>query len=429
MLTAAALVVGMAVATATLSVALEVGDRWPANSAAWARICGHAAIGHTAARNWRRGLPSGRRRRLLERSRPRQNSKRFSGGTIFSGFTPFLDVSSRDSRGTSLPDRMPGHSFTTLIGTWYEHAFRFPTAPTFVTGLSRRIRVGKSTARGLTTVRTSCRRRQPKSSSKLSRVDSAGSRDHAGCKTIRRRTGLNGNRKVAYASPASSRQATPKIAPFSYRSPSRKQFPGISASFAQLFVSALTKPADALSERDPKISDAHRIRSLVLLAVHFLDQLPDRTGVARHRHSRHPPRRGYRRQNSLAYQHAALDRHPCGADRGRARRGSHIRHHCASAARRNRHHESDRRQEQAGGTASFSPNNCLLALAGGAVGFVLGADSRAHSWRKRIWHACSPRLILFPVVLGLAAIVALVGSLIPLRRAARFEPAPILRGE
>jgi ABC-type lipoprotein release transport system permease subunit len=30
---------------------------------------------------------------------------------------------------------------------------------------------------------------------------------------------------------------------------------------------------------------------------------------------------------------------------------------------------------------------------------------------------------------ALAALVALVGGLIPLRRAARFDPAPILRGE
>jgi ABC-type lipoprotein release transport system permease subunit len=36
---------------------------------------------------------------------------------------------------------------------------------------------------------------------------------------------------------------------------------------------------------------------------------------------------------------------------------------------------------------------------------------------------------LFPVVLGLAAIVAFVGSLIPLQRASHFNPAPILRGE
>jgi ABC-type lipoprotein release transport system permease subunit len=38
-------------------------------------------------------------------------------------------------------------------------------------------------------------------------------------------------------------------------------------------------------------------------------------------------------------------------------------------------------------------------------------------------------MILFPVVLGLAALVAILGSLFPLRRAAHFEPAAILRGE
>jgi len=43
--------------------------------------------------------------------------------------------------------------------------------------------------------------------------------------------------------------------------------------------------------------------------------------------------------------------------------------------------------------------------------------------------APTERLILLPVVLGLAIAVALLGSLVPLRRAASFEPAPILRGE
>jgi ABC-type lipoprotein release transport system permease subunit len=33
------------------------------------------------------------------------------------------------------------------------------------------------------------------------------------------------------------------------------------------------------------------------------------------------------------------------------------------------------------------------------------------------------------VILALAAMVTLLGSAIPLRRAARYEPAPILRGE
>jgi ABC-type lipoprotein release transport system permease subunit len=40
-----------------------------------------------------------------------------------------------------------------------------------------------------------------------------------------------------------------------------------------------------------------------------------------------------------------------------------------------------------------------------------------------------PKVILLPAVLGLAIVVAMAGSIYPLRRAARFDPAPILRGE
>ena len=40
-----------------------------------------------------------------------------------------------------------------------------------------------------------------------------------------------------------------------------------------------------------------------------------------------------------------------------------------------------------------------------------------------------PHMILLPVALGLAVVVAVMGSLIPLRRASHFDPAPILRGE
>jgi ABC-type lipoprotein release transport system permease subunit len=43
--------------------------------------------------------------------------------------------------------------------------------------------------------------------------------------------------------------------------------------------------------------------------------------------------------------------------------------------------------------------------------------------------APEPSLLVFVVILGLAAGVTMLGSAIPLRRAARFQPAPILRGE
>jgi putative ABC transport system permease protein len=71
----------------------------------------------------------------------------------------------------------------------------------------------------------------------------------------------------------------------------------------------------------------------------------------------------------------------------------------------------------------------MLAFGGGAVGFVFGALLARVLGASVFGSPASPRLVLLPVVLGLAAIVAVVGSLIPLRRAAHFNPAPILRGE
>ena len=77
----------------------------------------------------------------------------------------------------------------------------------------------------------------------------------------------------------------------------------------------------------------------------------------------------------------------------------------------------------------FLAEQLLLAVAGASMGFVLGALLARSLGSSIFGTPASPRLILFPIVLGLAAIVAFTGSLIPLRRAAHFNPAPILRGE
>jgi putative ABC transport system permease protein len=77
----------------------------------------------------------------------------------------------------------------------------------------------------------------------------------------------------------------------------------------------------------------------------------------------------------------------------------------------------------------FLAEQLLLAVAGGAAGFVVGI-LLAHVLGESVFGTPgSPRLILFPIVLVIAAVVAILGSLIPLRRAANFEPAAILRGE
>jgi putative ABC transport system permease protein len=71
----------------------------------------------------------------------------------------------------------------------------------------------------------------------------------------------------------------------------------------------------------------------------------------------------------------------------------------------------------------------LLALAGGAAGYVIGILLARIVGQKIFGVAPQPSLLVLAVIIGLAAVVTLAGSAIPLRRAARYEPAPILRGE
>jgi ABC-type antimicrobial peptide transport system permease subunit len=70
----------------------------------------------------------------------------------------------------------------------------------------------------------------------------------------------------------------------------------------------------------------------------------------------------------------------------------------------------------------------MLAAVGGAIGFLLGA-TMARALGKSVFGTPAPlHVSLLPIVIGVAATVAVIGSLIPLRRAAHFDPAPILRG-
>jgi putative ABC transport system permease protein len=71
----------------------------------------------------------------------------------------------------------------------------------------------------------------------------------------------------------------------------------------------------------------------------------------------------------------------------------------------------------------------LLALVGGSVGYAIGIGLARLVGEKIFGAAPQPSLLVLAVIIGLASIVTLLGSAIPLRRASRYEPAPILRGE
>jgi len=83
------------------------------------------------------------------------------------------------------------------------------------------------------------------------------------------------------------------------------------------------------------------------------------------------------------------------------------------------------------GTVGFllAAEQLLLAFVGGGVGYALGIVLARLLGEKIFGAAPEPTLLVFLLVIALAAIVTLLGSALPLRRASRIDPAAILRGE
>jgi putative ABC transport system permease protein len=83
------------------------------------------------------------------------------------------------------------------------------------------------------------------------------------------------------------------------------------------------------------------------------------------------------------------------------------------------------------GTVGFllAAEQMLLAFVGGGIGYSLGIFLARVVGEKIFGAAPEPSLLVLLVILCLATGVTLLGSAIPLRRASRYEPAPILRGE
>ena len=71
----------------------------------------------------------------------------------------------------------------------------------------------------------------------------------------------------------------------------------------------------------------------------------------------------------------------------------------------------------------------LLAFVGGGLGYALGIFLARILGERIFGIAPQPSFLVFFAILALAAITTLLGSAPPLRRASHYEPAPILRGE
>jgi putative ABC transport system permease protein len=71
----------------------------------------------------------------------------------------------------------------------------------------------------------------------------------------------------------------------------------------------------------------------------------------------------------------------------------------------------------------------LVAFVGGGIGYAVGILLARLLGQKIFGFTPEPNLFLLFIVLVLASLITLLGSAYPLRRASQYDPAPILRGE
>jgi putative ABC transport system permease protein len=417
-LTAAALVVGMAVATATLTVALEVGDQLARE---------FRALGANLLVTPRSdSLPveiGGVDYRPVDEGAYLPEEKLGLLKTIFwrhniLGFTPFLDVPAL------IQDSQNGRSDSiTMIGTWYEHAVPIPDGTHFTTGASATHPWWKIQGRWFADGASECVAGSALAAAHpdeiaigktlyVSALDGAGSQQEP-----------KAMRVVGIVSTGDSEDNS-LLAPLSVV----QTLSGHPGQLRQLYVSALTKPADALAERDPHTLtpteyDQWFCSPYISSISYQIEQGLPGTDVRAIRRVAETEGRVLSRVGTLLWivTLAALI-------------AAALAVAATSAATVLQRRAEIGVMKAIGATNAvvggiFLAEQLILAIVGGAIGFLCGIAFARVLGSSVFGTPAEPRLVLLPVILGLAIVVAMAGSLIPLRRAARLDPAPILRGE
>ena len=415
LLTAAALAVGMAVATATLTVALNVGDRMAHEF----RSLGANLLVTPKSDT----LPleiGGVDYRPVDEGAYLNEADLGKLKTIFwrhniLGFTPFLDVPVHDGS-----DAKADAGSVTLIGTWYEHEVLLPDGTKFTTGLNRTNPSWQIQGRWFqdganeAVIGASLAAKHPQEFAIGKTIDV--SRNQASGVLL----------PVVVTGIVSTGDAEDNaiLAPLSIAQ-HISNHPG---QFRQLYVSALTKPADALADRDPKTLtpteyDKWFCSPYISSISYQIGQVLPETDVHAIRRVADSEGRILSRVSTLLWivTLAAL-----------AAAALAVAATSAAAVLERRIEIGLMKAIGATNTAVttlFLTEHLALALLGGACGFAVGTALAWFLGASVFGAPAPPEPILLPIVLGLAALVALIGGLIPLRRLAHFDPAPILRGE
>ena len=413
LLTTVALALGTAIATATLTVALDIGDRLAREF----RSLGAnllvtpegdslpLEIGGVDYRPVDSGV-------FLPEAQLGKLKTIFWRNNIV-GFAPFLDVPiAINSISPSIPN---GVLRTTLIGTWYRHGVKVPQGggilSTGVAATNPGWQVegrwfGDDTAEAV--VGANLARRggiRPGQSIEVRAGDASSQL------TITGILSTGGQEDDAILAPLATAQ----------------QLSGESGQYRRLLVSALTKPEDTFSQRDPKsMNPAEFDRwycspyiSSISRQIH--EQLPG-VSVRPIRQVAEGEGQILSRVQALMWlvTFAAL---LAAALAVASTAGTTVLERTAEVALMK---ALGARRRLVG--AFFLGEQWFMAIVGGLLGYA-GGLGLAHALGQRVFGVSpSTRLILLPVILGLAAGVATAGSLLPLRKVMRLDPAPVLRG-
>jgi len=429
MLTLAALALGMAVATAALSVSLDVGDRLaqefrslganllvtpeadslpleiggvdyrPANAGAYLP---EANLGKLKTIFWRFNIKA---------------------------FAPILEVQVKANSfgGDSFVDPPPGPAYT-VIGTWVNHEVKIPDGTTYVTGIEKtnpwwQLKEGRWFAEG--------------------KNECVIGKNLVAALGVRRGPELPGSGGVV---------ANDKLKPgnelFTYTLDGQQELTlrvvgildtggseddaivlsGRPVQYRRLYVSALTKPEDAFGRRDPKsMTQAEFDRwycspYISAIALQISEELKG-TDVRVIRRVAEGEGTILTRVRTLlwlvtfaALMAAAL---AVGAS--------------AAASVIERRTEIGLMKALGAGSGLvgvlLAAEQLLVAFVGGGIGYAVGILLARLLGEKIFGFTPGPKLFLLFIVLVLASLITLLGSAYPLRRASQYEPAPILRGE
>jgi len=420
-LTAAALSLGMAVVTAALSVSLDVGDRLASEF----RSLGANLIVTPQADSLPLEIggvdyrPVNAGAYLPEADLPKIKTVFWHNNIV--AFAPILQVTAHTAKWNPKSRDLEDQAEATLIGTWVGHRVSLPDGGVFTTGIDRTNSWWTVDGRWFVEGQRECVVGAKAAGRLHLHVgDEVGLNVEDPSKTVQLFTALTvtgilstgGDEDNAIVT---SLDQTQKIS-------------RLSGVYRTLYVSALTKPEDDFGRRDPATMKPAEIERWMCtpyissIAASIKEVLPG-TDVRVIRRVAEGEGTILTRVRALLWMVtlAALLAAALAVGASSA----------ASVIERRTEIGLMKALGAGSGTVGFllAAEQLLLAFVGGGIGYSLGIVLARLVGQRIFGVAPAPSMLVLVAVLALAAGVTLLGSAIPMRRASRYEPAPILRGE